>query len=80
MQKRKNNIEEVDITYNGNTQQFQKFIQNVIREYVSEDKISPDNPAAADQQGILLERIRDKEHSDVYTQILKVCESDIKLF
>ena len=49
MQKRKNNIEEVEITYNGNTQQFQKFIQNVIREYVSEDKISPDNPAAIDQ-------------------------------
>jgi hypothetical protein len=49
MQKRKNNIEEVEITYNGNTQQFQKFIQNVIREYVSEDKISPDNPAVADQ-------------------------------
>ena len=48
MQKRKNNIEEVEITYNGNTQQFQKFIQNVIREYVSEDKISPDNPAATD--------------------------------
>ena len=52
MQKRKNNIEEVDITYNGNTQQFQKFIQNVIREYVSEDKISPDNPAAADQLSV----------------------------
>ena len=52
MQKRKNNIEEVDITYNGNTQQFQKFIQNVIREYVSEDKISPDNPAASDQLSV----------------------------
>lgn len=52
MQKRKNNIEEVDITYNGNTQQFQKFIQNVIREYVSEDKISPDNPATADQLSV----------------------------
>lgn len=52
MQKRKNNIEEVDITYNGNTQQFQKFIQNVIREYVSEDKLSPDNPAAADQLSV----------------------------
>lgn len=52
MQKRKNNIEEVDITYNGNTQQFQKFIQNVIREYISEDKISPDNPAAADQLSV----------------------------
>lgn len=52
MQKRKNNIEEVEITYNGNTQQFQKFIQNVIREYVSEDKISPDNPAAADQLSV----------------------------
>ncbi|MBR3917594.1 MAG: hypothetical protein IKJ59_02520 [Clostridia bacterium] len=49
MQKRKNNIEEVEITYNGNTQQFQKFLQNVIREYISEDKISPDNPAATDQ-------------------------------
>lgn len=52
MQKRKNNIEEVEITYNGNTQQFQKFIQNVIREYVSEDKISPDNPAAANQLSV----------------------------
>ena len=52
MQKRKNNIEEVDITYNGNTQQFQKFIQNVIREYVSEDKISPDNSAVADQLSV----------------------------
>lgn len=52
MQKRKNNIEEVEITYNGNTQQFQKFIQNIIREYVSEDKISPDNPAAADQLSV----------------------------
>lgn len=52
MQKRKNNIEEVEITYNGNTQQFQKFIQNVIREYVSEDKISPDNPAAADELSV----------------------------
>lgn len=52
MQKRKNNIEEVDITYNGNIQQFQKFIQNVIREYVSEDKISPDNPVAADQLSV----------------------------
>ena len=49
MQKRKNNIEEVDITYNGNTQQFQKFIQNVIREYVSEDQISPDIPIADNQ-------------------------------
>lgn len=52
MQKRKNNIEEVDITYNANTQQFQKFIQNVIREYVSEDKISPDNSAVADQLSV----------------------------
>ena len=52
MQKRKNNIEEVDSAYNGNTQQFQKFIQNVIREYVSEDKISPDNPAATDQLSV----------------------------
>ena len=52
MQKRKNNIEEVEITYNGNTQQFQKFIQNVIREYVSKDKISPDNPAVADQLSV----------------------------
>ena len=52
MQKRKNNIEEVDITYNGNTQQLQKFIQKVIREYVSEDIISPDNPAVADQLSV----------------------------
>ena len=30
-----------------------------------------------DQQGILLERIRDKEHEDVYNEMLKKCETDI---
>jgi hypothetical protein len=27
-----------------------------------------------DQQQILLERIRDKEHAEVYTEMLKTCE------
>lgn len=31
-----------------------------------------------DQQQILLERIRDKEHADVYTEMLKTCEDDIE--
>ena len=30
-----------------------------------------------DQQEILLERIRDKEHADIYTNMLNKCESDI---
>ncbi len=31
-----------------------------------------------DQQNILLERIRDREHADVYTEMLKKCEDDIR--
>ncbi|MBR6427453.1 MAG: recombinase family protein [Clostridia bacterium] len=31
-----------------------------------------------DQQNILLERIRDREHADVYAEMLKKCEEDIK--
>ena len=31
-----------------------------------------------DQQQILLERIRDREHAPVYTEMLVACESDIK--
>ncbi len=31
-----------------------------------------------DQQNILLERIRDREHADVYTEMLKKCEEDIR--
>lgn len=31
-----------------------------------------------DQKEILLERIRDKEHADVYTEMLNACEDDIK--
>ena len=31
-----------------------------------------------DQQQILLERIRDREHAAVYTEMLVACESDIK--
>ncbi len=30
-----------------------------------------------DQEDILLERIRDKEHADIYTNMLKKCEADI---
>ena len=32
----------------------------------------------SDQQQILLERIRDREHADIYTEMLKNCEQDIK--
>lgn len=32
----------------------------------------------SDQQQILLERIRDKEHAEIYTEMLKSCEEDIK--
>ena len=31
-----------------------------------------------DQQEILLERIRDKEHEEIYTKMLKLCEDDIE--
>ena len=31
----------------------------------------------SDQQEILLERIRDKTHADIYTKMLKICEDDI---
>lgn len=31
-----------------------------------------------DQEEILLERIRDKEHTEIYTQMLKLCEDDIE--
>ena len=33
-----------------------------------------------DRQLILLERIRDREHADVYDEMLKSCEADIKSF
>ena len=32
----------------------------------------------SDQKEILLERIRDKEHAEVYDEMLKACETDIK--
>ena len=32
----------------------------------------------SDQKEILLERIRDREHADVYTEMLVKCEADIK--
>lgn len=32
-----------------------------------------------DQQEILLERLRDKERADIYTQMLEKCESDIEI-
>ena len=38
----KYNIKTVEIQYNGNEEQFDKFLENVLREYISEDKISPD--------------------------------------
>ena len=34
----------------------------------------------SDQKEILLERIRDREHADIYTEMLEKCESDIQKF
>ena len=34
----------------------------------------------SDQKEILLERIRDREHADIYTVMLEKCESDIQKF
>ena len=34
----------------------------------------------SDQKEILLERIRDREHTDIYTEMLEKCESDIQKF
>ena len=31
-----------------------------------------------DQKDILLERIRDKEHAEIYSEMLEVCENDIQ--
>lgn len=44
---------------------------NLLNEQLSQRK--------SDQQEILLERLRDKEHADVYTQMLEKCESDIEI-
>lgn len=34
----------------------------------------------SDQKEILLERIKDREHADIYTEMLEKCESDIQKF
>jgi hypothetical protein len=34
----------------------------------------------SDLENILLERIRDREHADIYTGMLEKCETDIKSF
>lgn len=44
---------------------------NSLNEQLSQRKL--------DQQEILLERLRDKERADVYTQMLEKCESDIEI-
>ena len=36
-------IKTVEVHYNGKEEQFDKFLENVLREYISEDKLSPDN-------------------------------------
>lgn len=35
-------IKTVEVHYNGKEEQFDKFLENVLREYISEDKLSPD--------------------------------------
>ncbi len=36
-------IKTVEVHYNGNDQEFDKFLQSALREYISEDKLSPDD-------------------------------------
>lgn len=35
-------IKTVEVNYNGSEEQFDKFLQSALREYISEDKLSPD--------------------------------------
>ena len=35
-------IKIVEVHYNGKEEQFDKFLQSALREYISEDKLSPD--------------------------------------
>lgn len=42
MEKNEYNIETVEFSYTGDAEQFDKFLSAVIREYISEDKLSPD--------------------------------------
>ncbi len=67
----KENFKQIDAKLNL-WKQNKSFSQNNIKllnEQLSQRK--------SDQQEILLERLRDKERADIYTQMLEKCESDI---
>lgn len=42
MQEKKNNIKTVEVVYNQDNEKFDKFLQSVVRDYVSEDITEPD--------------------------------------
>ena len=42
MQEKKNNIKTVEVFYNRDNEKFDKFLQSVVRDYVSEDITEPD--------------------------------------
>ncbi len=42
MQDKKNNIKTVEVFYNEDNEKFNKFLQSVVRDYVSEDITEPD--------------------------------------
>ena len=42
MQEKKNNINSVEVFYNQDNEKFDKFLQSVVRDYVSEDITEPD--------------------------------------
>ena len=43
-------IKTVEVHYNGNDQEFDKFLQSALREYISEDKLSPDEVQATTEK------------------------------
>lgn len=42
MQDKKTNINSVEVVYNEENEKFDKFLQSVVRDYVSEDITEPD--------------------------------------
>ena len=47
MDKNKYNIETVEVYYNGDEDKFDAFLRSVIRDYLSADKVSPDDKKSA---------------------------------
>ena len=50
MKKNEYNIQQVEYYYNGDESKFDAFLNAIIREYVNEDKISPDTDEDEDEE------------------------------